>query len=185
MWAVYGGGGWGIYICPLFSDIGMEFDGKVGKHCSCSFFSHHVGRWLPGFSFCEKQNGPDGEKQRSGLACLCHAKQSLCLPHSCPCNVCFCQSQSHKCGALHQGRQGWQSFWSSLPWGGSVQAVHGLPLTSCWVESGCVSWTWNLPRQFGLAFCMEGGVQFCRDGKHCLPTNGLHLLAGNVEYGVG
>ncbi len=26
-------------------------------------------------------------------------------------------------------------------------------------------------------------MQFCRGGKHCLPTNGLHLLAGNVEYG--
>jgi hypothetical protein len=32
-----------IYL-PVFSDIGMEFDGEVGEHCSCSFFPHHMGR---------------------------------------------------------------------------------------------------------------------------------------------
>jgi hypothetical protein len=47
-----------------------------------------------------------------------------------------------------------------------------------------VSCTWNSPRQFGLAFCAEGGMQFCGGGKHSLPTDGLHLLMGNVEYGV-
>jgi hypothetical protein len=54
------------------------------------------------FRFCKKQNGPDGEEQRSGVACLCHTRQSCNLSCSCPCNLCVRQSRSNKCGEFHR-----------------------------------------------------------------------------------
>jgi hypothetical protein len=68
----------------------------------------------------------------------------------------------------------------------------GISMCSSWIASNkllrrirmCVALAWFFPRKFGLAFRAEEGVQSCRSKKHCLPTNGLHLLAGNVEYAV-
>ncbi len=93
-------------ICELFlPEEGEEFlftrcflmlEWNLMAHCAYSFFPHHVGRQSLGFSFCIKQDRSDEENGGSGLACLCHAKQSLCLPCSCSCNKYFCQSQYHK-----------------------------------------------------------------------------------------
>ena len=63
MQAVHEEGGGGVFICPLLFDLGMEFDGKVGEHCTCSFIPHYMGRRLLGISFCKEQDGPDGEEQ--------------------------------------------------------------------------------------------------------------------------
>ncbi len=53
------------------------------------------------FCFAKKQNRPDREEQQSGVACLCHARQTCNLPCSWPCHLCVCQSRSNKCGEFH------------------------------------------------------------------------------------
>ncbi len=48
------------------------------------------------FRFAKKQNRPDGEEQQSGVACLCHTRQTCNLSCSCPCNLCHRHRHRHR-----------------------------------------------------------------------------------------